>query len=244
MTLARRVTGHVRSTVIAYVALFLALSGGSFAIAALTRSEKRVVKKIAKKQADKRITARAPGLSVQHAGAADSAINATNASSAVSATSADHASTADSATSAATAANGAQRIDFIGSASDAAPVPPGPGAHKLLDLGGLTVSASCVDAGGGQFRVYVSFGSSVAATLSWDLITFNNPGHAPIDAGAPIPAGGSYNLIDITGGNRHAGGVVIYREPSRTISMNLTAGAMDGIGGDCHVYGTAVAAPN
>src|SRR6478672_10299781 len=73
---------HLRSNLIAYVALFLALSGGSFAVAALNRHDKRVIKKIVNKQ----ITRRAPGLSVNHA---NSANEATHAASATSATSAD-----------------------------------------------------------------------------------------------------------------------------------------------------------
>jgi hypothetical protein len=59
------------ANVTATLALFVALGGGSFAVAALSGSEKKVVKKIAKKQANKRITARAPGLTVEHAGSAD-----------------------------------------------------------------------------------------------------------------------------------------------------------------------------
>lgn len=80
------------ANVTATLALFAALGGGSFAVAALSGSEKKVVKKIAAKQADKRITARAPELSVKHAGSADSATNADSA------TSAAHANTADTAT--------------------------------------------------------------------------------------------------------------------------------------------------
>ena len=61
----RRRPSH--STVAAYLALFLALGGGSFAVAALSSGDKQVVKKIAKKEANKRITQRAPGLSVNNA---------------------------------------------------------------------------------------------------------------------------------------------------------------------------------
>jgi hypothetical protein len=61
------------ANVTATLALFAALGGGSFAVAALSGSGKKVVKKIAKAQADKRITARAPGLSVEHARSADAA---------------------------------------------------------------------------------------------------------------------------------------------------------------------------
>jgi hypothetical protein len=48
------------ANVTATLALFVALGGGSFAVAALSGSEKKVVKKIATKQADKRINALAP----------------------------------------------------------------------------------------------------------------------------------------------------------------------------------------
>lgn len=61
------------ANVTATLALFIALGGGSFAVAALSGSEKKVVKKIAKKQANQRVTARAPGLTVKHAGSADAA---------------------------------------------------------------------------------------------------------------------------------------------------------------------------
>jgi hypothetical protein len=55
------------------LALFVALGGGSFAVASLSGSEKKVVTKIAKVQANKRITARAPGLTVKHARSAAAA---------------------------------------------------------------------------------------------------------------------------------------------------------------------------
>lgn len=61
------------ANVTATLALIVALGGGSFAVAALSTSEKRVIKRIAKAQANKRITARAPGLSVNQAQTAGSA---------------------------------------------------------------------------------------------------------------------------------------------------------------------------
>lgn len=67
----RRRPSH--STVAAYLALFVALGGGSFAVAALSGNEKKVVKRIARKSANTQITKRAPGLSVNHAASADSA---------------------------------------------------------------------------------------------------------------------------------------------------------------------------
>jgi hypothetical protein len=63
------------ANVTATLALFVALGGGSFAVA-LSGSEKKVVKKIAVKQADKRISASAADLSVEHAKSADSATTA------------------------------------------------------------------------------------------------------------------------------------------------------------------------
>ena len=74
------------ANVTATLALFVALAGGSFAVAALSGQEKKVVKKIAKGQANKQITARAPDLSVKHAKSADSSTNATNAENATNAT--------------------------------------------------------------------------------------------------------------------------------------------------------------
>ena len=56
--------------VISAIALVLAVGGGTFAIAALSHHDKKVVKKIANKQ----ITKRAPGLSVNHATSADNGV--------------------------------------------------------------------------------------------------------------------------------------------------------------------------
>jgi hypothetical protein len=72
MTLFSRIRARATyANVTATLALFVALGGGSFAVAALSGSEKKVVKKIAKKQANKQITTRAPGLTVEHADSAD-----------------------------------------------------------------------------------------------------------------------------------------------------------------------------
>lgn len=72
MTFARKIRARATyANVTATLALFVALGGSSFAVASLSGSEKKVVKKIAKKQANKRITARAPGLSVATADSAN-----------------------------------------------------------------------------------------------------------------------------------------------------------------------------
>ena len=62
--------------VISVIALVLAVGGGSFALAALNRHDKTVVKKIARKVADKEINKKAPSLTVDHSKSADSATNA------------------------------------------------------------------------------------------------------------------------------------------------------------------------
>jgi len=58
MTRARATFANVT----AMLALVVALGGGSFAVAALSGSEKKVVKKIVKKQANKRVKALAPAI--------------------------------------------------------------------------------------------------------------------------------------------------------------------------------------
>jgi hypothetical protein len=70
--------------VLACVALCFAVAGSAVAGTAAVSEKitKRSVKKIAKAQAEKRITKRASGLSVAHAATADNATNATNAASA------------------------------------------------------------------------------------------------------------------------------------------------------------------
>lgn len=103
------------ANVTATLALFVALGGGSFAVA-LSGSEKKVVKKVAKKQADKRITARAPELSVAHAGSADAAASANSATNAGQANTAGDADLLD----------GVDSTGFIGS-----------GAAAGGDLGGV-----------------------------------------------------------------------------------------------------------
>ena len=98
---ARALGGRLNyANITATLALFVALGGGSFAVAALSGQEKKVVKKIVKKQANQRITARAPDLSVKHAASADRATNADQASSAGSATNATDAENAVNATNA------------------------------------------------------------------------------------------------------------------------------------------------
>ena len=124
--MGKRWTEHLRANVVAYAALFLALSGGSFAVAALNRHDKRVIKKIVNKQ----ITRRAPGLSVNHANSANEAV---------------HAGTADQATSAnsATSAQSASTADAVGGVSIEPvriAVPDGAPAHTVVAVDGTSVT--------------------------------------------------------------------------------------------------------
>jgi hypothetical protein len=65
--------------VISFIALVVAVGGGTLAVAALTKPK---VKTIAKAQANKQIDRRAPGLSVSHADTADKAGDVTDVASA------------------------------------------------------------------------------------------------------------------------------------------------------------------
>jgi hypothetical protein len=116
----------------------------------------------------------------------------------------------------------------------------------VLGLDELTVRASCIDAGSGKSRLYVTFGSSVSAHISWYGTRWNNPGVEPVIDGVPGLGGGlpNYAVIDITGGNHSESDTVIYRNASRTITVYLRTGAGDGFGTACDIEGTAVAAPS
>ena len=166
--LARALGGRLSyANVTATLALFVALAGGSFAVAALNGQEKRVVKKIAKRQANKRITARAPELSVKHAKSADSATNA------------DQASSADSATNATNAEN-ATNANLLGGLSSAAFQRRGKGvdltSSSAPSVAGLSVIgllpptptaiATLADGVEGQMVTLVAGNSNVSATDS------------------------------------------------------------------------------
>jgi hypothetical protein len=156
---------HVRSNVIAYLALFLALSGGSFAIAALNRHDKRVIKKIVNKQ----ITRRAPGLSVNHANSANEAT---------------HAGTADMASSANTA-------DSVGNVS-IEPVrislPDGAPETDVVSVNGSFVSIS--NCGGGTVTLYT--GRSLTGP---PIVTAQINSPSDTSAGAIPPGSGSAEAL-------------------------------------------------
>jgi hypothetical protein len=170
----RRRPNH--ATVVAYLALFAALGGGSFAVASLSGKEKKVVKKIAAKQVE-RLSA---GLSVNHADSADTATSADHAATAdaaSTATNADHATSADTASTAANAdhaisaqsastatnADHATSADTAATASDSEKAGGGAVCRSNVTLvagapdqvvcasGPLSLSVRCVNPSGGNF---------------------------------------------------------------------------------------------
>jgi hypothetical protein len=191
-----------------------------------------------------------------HALRADSA---TDAAHAVAADNATHAAGADAAATALTAgsaANGARRLEFDGLPVDPAPANQffSPASHVVLTLDELTVRASCIDAGSGQSRVYVSFTSSTGAFLNFDSITFDNPATTPKVGGFKFTAAQpTFAIDDLTGSGPGSGkqddGTWIYRNATRAITVTMHVGTEDGldapaIQNNCEVEGTAVAAPS
>jgi hypothetical protein len=139
MSRIKRMSPALVVAILALVAALVVPAVAQVATKALSKREVRRVRHIARFQANRqitrrtpriannRITARAPGLSV------DSAVNATSATNAESATSADHATSADDAST----ANGVRPVNVDYTAADNS------GAVTLLDEGGLQVKVFC-----------------------------------------------------------------------------------------------------
>src|SRR5881296_1014743 len=164
--LARIRAGLSYANVMATIAVFLALGGGAYAALKLPKNS------VGSKQIKKRAVTKAK----LHKGAVDGSKvkdhsltgRQINLAKLGTVPNAGHSASADSATtagSAANAANGARRLDFnVPTANDAAPsVANQPAKHTVLTVGGLTVRASCIDLGGANRRIYVTFTSSVNA---------------------------------------------------------------------------------
>jgi len=152
---------HLRSNLIAYVALFLALGGGSFAVAALNRHDKRVIKKIVNKQ----INRRASGLSVNHANSANSANAATHADSADHATSANSAATAQSAIS----ANSADSVGGVSIAPVRIAVPEGTTGTDVVSVNGSVVRVSACTASGNVGLLVARSATGPPLSAEWIL---------------------------------------------------------------------------
>ncbi|HEY1716007.1 MAG TPA: hypothetical protein VGG07_24125 [Solirubrobacteraceae bacterium] len=243
------------SLVISLVALVIAASGTAVAASHLVGGDKLIKRNslsgnrlrnhtLTGKQIKLSKLGKVP--SAKSADSAKTATQATNALTAAAATNASHAASADTAASAGTAENGAKRIDFTpATGTDPAPAGGGaaPGAHTILSLDELTVTASCINAGANNVRVYVAFGAPTGI-LDWGGTQFNNPGTVAVDSGTIFGANlQALSVADLIGGNRGTTLEVIYRNDARTISTDLTVGA-DSLTPGCDVVGTAVAAPS
>jgi hypothetical protein len=233
--------------VVAYLALFLALGGGSFAVASLGKQDKRVVKRIADAQIDQR----APGLAVDHAGSADSATNAGHADTADHATSADQATSAQHATTAdtATAAGHAGIADQATTADHATTADTATNLGKRIDLdisadtrnttiGNFVLGFWChADAGSAA----TIFGSAVTGTgtadYGWtegDLNGANSTAHQEHDS---IPTFSSNaNLIEIQ--NKRAVGQIVLRDGTEVVTVIFTM-TSNQPAGSCQLTGTA-----
>ena len=237
------------SNVTAAVALFVALGGGSLAIASHVGQERKVVRRIA----DSQITKRAPGLSVSHAGSADRAGSADLASAAQRAvradrstiadraadadhaTSADHATDADHANFAELAAN-ANRVGGVPASSfvsgdDIGRVDtiittdtPGTKGVPMLTMGPLSLLATCNLLDDQDQALIVSAKSSaLGGSIGYGIS--GGPAAPNAEGGAFDVGGASYQTVffrRLEPGSRHAGGgEIVYRDPSTTISLTF-----------------------
>lgn len=243
------------ANVVSVIALFVALGGSGYAATKINgkniknnsiSGRKLKARSITRDKIAKH-TLTGTEINLSRLGTVPKADQAGTAGLAANATNAAHAGSADTA---ATAGNGARRVDFSGTRSDPAPadLPPSPAVHQVLTLDELTVRASCIDAGSGQGRLYVTFSASADGDLTWEDIRFSNPGITPESDGAALGpmSNANFAVIDITGGNRSVDGQFIYRNPAHTITLALHGGAGDfnPLGdGSCELEGTAVAAP-
>jgi hypothetical protein len=232
------------ANVMATVAVFIALGGASYAATQLPKNS--VGAKQLKKNAisEAKIKDEAVSASKVRKGTLTGA--QINSSTLGTVPSANHANSADHATSAdqaGGAANGAVRIDYF---TEAASDPPpsfaeAPAVHEIFNRDGMNLRASCIDAGAGKARVYVTIGSSVEATFQYSATRFTNPGQETFEAGAGLGPENSYSLTDATGVNRSEVGELIYRNATNTISALFRAAAQTHTEG-CEFVGTAASA--
>jgi formylglycine-generating enzyme required for sulfatase activity len=133
------------ANVVAVLALFVALGGGSIALGTLRPPDRKVVKRIAGAE----VTKRAPGLSVGHAAAADTAAKATTAARADHAASADTAARADTAAKAdhATSADSAAKADHASEADHATAADSATNATRAATADQLSCSAPVTGTG-------------------------------------------------------------------------------------------------
>jgi hypothetical protein len=217
--------------VISVIALIVAVGGGTFAIAALSRPK---VVRISKRTANKQITTRAPGLSVLHAQTADTATNANHA------TSADNATTTDAVTS----------FTYAGANGDV-------NKTVLNNFHGLTLLASCT-AGANNGLTVRATSATPNATIAMSDISQGGPpsGTASNDSfgqinSTPLVLTSPAGTVKTTNGAVNIGfasGQFVYSQPnggSRVSVQWLYEGGLGAPGGDaCYWSGTATGTDN
>jgi hypothetical protein len=207
--------------VISAIALIVAVGGGTFAIASLSKPK---VKKIAKSVANKQIKRQAPALSVDHAKTAGSAASAT------------HATSADNATNATNAASvGGQSITKINYSAA-----PGPGSQTIFNSGGLTITATCsppfTDIA--LTATTTKNGSSIYTFVGGDgSPTAANPSEADLENGLFTP---SDNFDLLAGGNGNVNFVHFeYNAPDGTVATGYIVTDEIGLSA-CHATGDVI----
>jgi hypothetical protein len=246
----RKVRRPSPALIIATTALFLALGGGSYALA--TSGDKHIAK-IAKTVANQQITARARKLSVGHANtaanatharAADLATNATHANSADLATNATHAASADTATNAtqlggqpASAYGRVVPINFNGGygsdfASD---------HHALFTIAGVTVGVNCANNGSNISAAQLTLVSPTNGHFrsTWTTGGDGSTGVTHVTdqiAGSVIPD-------PIAGdGSDHGpySGSAVYDSQGNVVTLTFSSEPEPGFLTQCHIHGIAV----
>lgn len=233
------------ATIVAYIALFVALGGTTFAATQLGKNSvgTRQLKKNAvtgQKVKDGSLTGKDVNLaSLGSVPSANSAATADHASTANTAASAGTAASADRAT---TAGNGAVRIDWEGIGVEQRP------PATILSLDGLTLSPWCQDPNGAQEADYVQVfftatkPGSVGRAFNWDE---DGEGSGVFEDNGEFEAGTEYRLLNqrsYFGDTGLQDGQAIFRFADRVITVFLHARA-DSVTHECQVNGIAFAAP-
>jgi hypothetical protein len=136
MSRIKRTSPALVISILALIAALVVPALAQVATTALTKKEKRVVRKVAKFQANKQITRRAPGLSVGKANSANTANSANQANNA-------------------TTANGVRpvRINFTAAANS--------GQTVLLNEAGILIRGECTAGGDASIRIDESASNAV-----------------------------------------------------------------------------------
>jgi hypothetical protein len=223
--------------VISAIALIVAVGGGTFAIAALSRPK---IKNIARRQANVQIKKRAPGLSVLHAQTADTATNANHATSADTATTADNAKTTDAVTS----------FTYAGANGDV-------NKTVLNNFHGLTLLASCTAGANNGLTVRATSATPNAAIAMSGISEGGPPGGTASNdsfgqiSGTPQVLTSPTSTVKTTNGSVNVGfasGQFVYSQPNGGSRVSVQWFYEGGLGAPagttCYWSGTATGTDN